>query len=627
MSEFGWETTDESSPTTWRRGRARLAEMEVWSRDEERDQVEITAGATARGSWHLDELAFEARVRVGKDARFTWPYSSGAVVPVTQLAAARRTLELTYPVYASMQWVDVWAGQNGTYIAAHDEVPYFKHLRVHAEGSAARRVLVISFAYTDLAWPAGKAWTSPPLVIANHHGDWRAGSRYYRSWADSWFRRDEVPVFMKKSAGHDMISFPTDGGRIPFKDLSRRAAASRKLGIDGVHVADWMEEGFDTFYPAYQADPTLGGEGGLRRAVRRMGGDGAWTCLYLNGRLLDPAGPHGQHAFKWAVKHPPHVKRRFAEMWARTQDASVPGWDPRLAVPSETAPFNRDGTAAEEWWERTLAVMCPAVAGWRELWLSRIEDVARRYRPRMFQVDQVCGCWGMPCYDESHPHHCPGLAWSAYKSFTRAMRGRAKAIDPEIALWSEGVNDMLGQAFDGLQNNLGFASLLAGLGEWDPRIFKHTFPEYILVTGDLAGGDLHALAWMLIIGGHGHFFLQEPAALSVDARQRIRWAVRMRKRYWRELTSREVFVPEVSGDAGVRVMAYRSGKRMLLVGAPMVPVDQPERRFRVSLGLPHVVKQVHRAEWLVDTANARASTTSRFVCRVRGRGPFLLVLR
>jgi hypothetical protein len=269
--------------------------------------------------------------------------------------------------------------------------------------------------------------------------------------------------------------------------------------------------------------------------------------------------------------------------------------------------------------------MCPTVPGWRALWLSRMREVMGQLHPAMFQVDQVCGCWGMPCYDQRHPHDCPALAWRGYKEFTRAMRARAKEANPEAALWSEGVNDILGQAFDGLQAQLGFESLLAGLGEWEPRLFKYTFPEYILVTGDLDGLDSFALSWAIITGGHFHFFIPEPEQLDTGARRRVRFAARARSRYWREFTSAEVFVPEVSGDSGVKTLGYRSGRRWLLVGAPLEPRAEPDRPFRVSVKLPGTSGRLLRCDWM-NGADAGAVTLRKNRCYIRGRGLFLAVL-
>jgi len=348
LGDLTWRTSRETGATAWRIGRSPAADVQLWWResgpagailgspvlrpepregasdgDVGRDrsacrQVELIAGVAAARPWTLSEWTFDVRIEVERDARFSWPFAAGAIVPVRKLADAGRTLELTYPVYGSMQWVDVFSTDGGLYVAAHAPEPYFKHFRVRASRQRGKFTLAIEIIYTDLEWPAGKEWISPPLLLARHAGDWRQGAGIYRAWADSWFHHEPAPEFMRQSCGHNMIAFPTVGGRWAFKTFPAIARQTRRLGIDGIHVADWMQEGFDTFYPAYKADPALGGEKALRSAIRRMAREGSWTCLYLNGRLLDPAGPHGEHAFEWAVKVRPHVKRRFAEMWERT---------------------------------------------------------------------------------------------------------------------------------------------------------------------------------------------------------------------------------------------------------------------------------------------------------------------
>lgn len=621
-----WSIDSEWAPTEWYHAKSGAVNLTLARRNVGDNRTELQAIAAARQGWSLSELAFDVRVRSARHHEVSWPFGPGAIVGVAELLKAGRTLELTYPVYASMQWVDVFGGGKGIYVASHDDQPWFKHMRLHAEKSTGGTDVIISFIYTDLEWPADKTWPSPPLVVQRHDGDWRQGASLYRQWAESWFRHDPVPEFLRRSGGHNMISFPAGGGRLKYSQFAERSAEARKLDLDGIHVADWMQPGFDTHYPAYQPDPTLGGRRGLKRAIDDMAAAGSWTCLYLNGRLLDPDGPHGRHAFEWAAKLPPHVQKRFSEMWKRTQDFDRPGWQPQQAVPGEPAPFNIDGTAAQEWWGRVLAPMCPSVPAWRELWLARMTEVLETLRPKIFQVDQVCGCWGMPCYDESHPHRSPALAWSAYKTFTREMRRRAQAIDPDIAFWSEGVNDILGQAFDGLQAQLGFESLLAGLGRWEPRLFKITFPEYVLVTGDLSDErHLRPLAWAIITGGHYHFFLPDSDKLSRRMRQWIRFAVKVRSRCWREFTSSDVQAPEGDGDDGVSVLAYRGKKRCLLVGAPLGPDDDPGRAYEVTVRIEEPGFKVIRAESMGGASKTHAKMV-KGGCRITGSGPFAVLI-
>jgi hypothetical protein len=607
-----------------RKARRRGTTADLWWRCPEDLRFELTAGITPVEDWTLSSVTFEIRVPArGKDS-ITWPFSAGAVIPVREFSLGR-TLELTYPVYASMQWVDVFSATRGFYTAAHDEEPWFKHMRVRAEEKKEQRFVVLEFIYTDLEWPSGREWVSPPLVLAAHEGDWTEGARIYRTWADTWLQREPMPEWLRRTPGHNMISFPHGGGRVPFRKLPELAKASRSLGLDGIHVADWMRERFDTFYPDFRADPELGGKKALRKAVADLERKSIWTCLYTNGRILDVAGPYGKHAFDWAVKLTPEVRQRFHDMWDRTQDRSLDGWDPEPTMRDEPEPFNKDGSAAQEWWGRTFVACCPTDPGWKELWLSRLDDVARSFGPRMIQVDQVCGCWGLPCYDEKHPHLSPSLAWSGYKEFTRRMRERARSANPDVALWTEGTNDLLGQSFDGVQVSLGFDSLLAGLGEWDPRIFKYAFPEYLMVSGDLKGNGPYAIVWAMILGGHFHFFIPDPERLDAMTRKWIRYATRVRSRYWRELTSTEVRIPTIHGDDSVRALLYTTGRRLLLIGSPLDRKNGPDRDFECEIRLPEPVDRVRRTDW-VDGDFPAEVRVRRHALVIKGRGPFAILM-
>jgi len=618
------KTIGKVAPGECRGLRRRGTTGRLWWRCPEDGRFELTAGVTPPEGWKLASVAFEIRIPARAKDSITWPFSAGAVIPVRRFPPDR-TLELTYPVYASMQWVDVFSAGRGFYAATHDPEPWFKHMRVRVEGREKEPFVVLEFIYTDLEWPSGREWVSPPLVLAAHEGDWTAGAKIYRDWADSWLQREPVPEWLRRTPGHNMISFPHGGGRVPFRKLPDLAEQSRSLGLNGIHVADWMRERFDTFYPDFRADPALGGKNALRKAVRDLEREDIWTCLYTNGRILDVAGPYGKHAFDWAVKLTPEVRKRFHDMWDRTQDRSLGGWDPEPTMRDEPEPFNRDGSAAQEWWGRTFVACCPTDPGWKELWLSRLEDVAKSFGSRMIQVDQVCGCWGLPCYDEKHPHLSPALTWSGYKEFTRRMRERARAANPDVTLWTEGTNDLLGQSFDGVQVSLGFDSLLAGLGEWDPRIFKYTFPEYLMVSGDLQDDDLYAIVWSMVLGGHSHFFIPDPKSLDPKARKWIRYATRVRSRYWKELTSNDVSVPEIRRDRSVRALLYSTGKRMLLVGAPLGGKRTPDREFECEIHLPYMVERVRRAEWIDGDFPAEVRVR-RHAVEVKGRGPFAILM-
>ena len=625
LSDFSWQTSRELTATVWRHGQSKQAEAQLWWHLQNDNRAEIVSSITAADGWTLSQWAFEVRIALRRENTVAWPFVGGAFVPVSKLISHARTLELTYPVYASMQWADVFGKNHGIYVGAHDSEPWFKHMRVRAEKTGSKRIAIFEFIYTDLDWPAGKPWQSPPLIIATHPGDWREGAKIYRNWANTWFRHDAIPEWMKRSAGHNMVSFPSAGGRVKFNDLPRLAAETRRLGINGIHVADYMEEGFDTFYPAYKPDPRLGGTPALKRAIRNAEDAGVWTCLYTNGRLNDPAGPNGQHAFEWAAKLPKHVQKRFKEMWARTQDPSYPGWDPSKAVPEKPAPFNLDGTAAQEWWGRILSPMCPSVSAWQQLWLSRLRDLATSLNPLMFQVDQVCGCWSMPCYDKNHPHRSPALAWSGYKEFMWQLRRQIHAINPNVGFWSEGVNDILGQPFDGLQPNTGFESLLAGIGEWDPRLFKYTFPEFALVVGDLTDQKHQAFNWAVMLGSHSHFYLPEPDKLDPDTRRRVMFTVKMRKRYWREFASTNVFIPDAIGDTNVKTFGYRSKHRQLIIAAPLRRTKEPDHRIDIEIPVTGARQIVH-SEWMTNTHSARVDL-KRNRLRISGQGIVVVLLK
>ncbi|MBQ9358617.1 MAG: hypothetical protein IJT95_03665 [Abditibacteriota bacterium] len=85
-----------------------------------------------------------------------------------------------YPGYMYMQWLDFYNKDRGVYMASEDDYGYIKKMFV---GRDLKGQPCMGFSFTG-CWVAEKddSFTTPPVRIACHQGDWKKGADIYRPW-------------------------------------------------------------------------------------------------------------------------------------------------------------------------------------------------------------------------------------------------------------------------------------------------------------------------------------------------------------------------------------------------------------------------------------------------------------
>lgn len=587
--------------------------------------INLYLNVSNEGGWRIDNIAWPhfSRLRHPRGrAKVTWPFHVGAEVPAEELPAPPGLI-LTYPVYASMQWVDLHDGAGGLYIGAHDDKPYLKWLSCWCEEEG----IGLRFDYSDLGLGPGEKLELPPAALAVHDGDWHAGADIYRSFMAPRLDRGPCPDWFKRNPSHNTIVMKWHDAEKPryrFEQLPGIFRQAREYGIGMLHVVGYMENGHDTDYPDYTPGECMGGVEGLSRAIGVIRRDGGRVSLYTNGRILDPDGPFGGHAPEWAVRVPvDHPSRRaYMDMWDHLVPKAGGGWDPRSCMRGGPRPWNTDGSGVEENWGRVLAVMCPGAAGWRHLLTSRLGYLQDLLRPDGFQVDQVAGCWAWPCYAEGHDHSRPGLAWSCYRRFARDMRDAMKAADPETFTWTEGVCDLMGESFDCLQANLGFSTPLAGRGEWMPELYRYTFPEQHVFFGDLSGDDMDELMHAILVGGAIHAQVYDWSQCAPGYREAIRAYLSWRSAETELLSGRIVAGASCSG--GVACTQFACDGKVGLIGLRL----DGSAPGKVEVEMPVAGRRPSRAVLYTGLARREAPfalSGDRISAAVDSDAPFLLV--
>ena len=117
-------------------------------------------------------------------------------------------------------------------------------------------------------------------------------SKLYRTWADTWWRQREVPLWVRKMKGWQRVIFRHQYGETFFRfaDLNgRMRQAGASVGVETVLAFGWWQAGMDNGYPDsyWVTDPAQGGDPGWAEAIANYRKQGGRLMLYFNGKLID----------------------------------------------------------------------------------------------------------------------------------------------------------------------------------------------------------------------------------------------------------------------------------------------------------------------------------------------------
>jgi hypothetical protein len=363
-----------------------------------------------------------------------------------------RYYRITYPWPASMQWYTLNNGQEGIYIGSHDRSLMTTTLNIMADRGGLSATMV---KYPFVKY--GETWTSAPTVMRLFTGDWHEGARTYRSWASTWMTKPNPPQWLRHINGWIIPNLKTQNGSRyngVYADLPRYYRDAHKVGLDMISIYGWMKQGFDNLYPEYTADPGMGGKAGLKAAIAEIRKDGGHVNLYSQGQLIDPGSAYYRRiGYKQSAK----------DIW---------GGEYR-----ETYGGSGSGTLLTIQQNKLFAIACPGAKGWFEQ-LTKQFNMAESYGVTGIMYDQIAGRPPYICYDTTHAHTKPSLAFGAgkFKELTR-LRKVIKARDPNFAFVNELVVDALG-GIDDITHSYGYG--FTALPETFGEMFKYTFPDYII---------------------------------------------------------------------------------------------------------------------------------------------------
>jgi hypothetical protein len=353
--------------------------------------------------------------------------------PVAALSDETPFIQLEYPARASMQWFDYSGSGRGLYLASYDQSLAFTRLnfgRAPVTGSTAMWLSKFPFV------ASGSDWSSPPLALGVHDGDWHWSADRYREWIESWIPKPQVASGMRHMVGgmrEVAIMNQAEKRLHTYEEIVPFARETLLSPAQAVFmVVGWFPYGHDTLFPEYRPIEELGGASALRSALDQVHSLGLGATAYLNARLCN---------------HETDTYRRAGRTWA------VLGKAPGLGV-STIDTFELQETWNTEWsrfsrGEGRFAVMCPSAKGWQDHIVGQIEGAVRDYGFDGLFLDQPGSYFAQLCYSPFHGHSSPATAWGpGYLEIFRRARERTRAVHPRSVLWTEGMNDALNQFLD-----------------------------------------------------------------------------------------------------------------------------------------------------------------------------------
>jgi len=239
-----------------------------------------------------------------------------------------RRLGWFYPVWLSCPWIDVSTPRGGlSYINYMEEGRNGRFWADNLAGYGDDFRLMFGWSHL-IALRPGQPWSSPPMGLSVHGGDWRETANRYGAWFDAKYPPDYSRPTVRSRIGFQNVFFRGfDGTPIRSLDyISEVAASGRRYGVDMLCVWDTLTLGnYARHDPHDLTDYPSEDREKLRRGLQQAESEGTRTCALTNFRhpnvalhLPDPDLPNRvQRRYtgtfrteNWAGNH------TFGDIWA-----------------------------------------------------------------------------------------------------------------------------------------------------------------------------------------------------------------------------------------------------------------------------------------------------------------------
>ncbi|HPW82365.1 MAG TPA: DUF6259 domain-containing protein [Verrucomicrobiota bacterium] len=352
-----------------------------------------------------------------------------------------------YPEHLGSAWYDFGNDERGIALEGrHTDfsiLDFFVHRVVEKAREPIRRTLDLATVQPRRV-PPGEAWTSAPVRIVVHQGDWHAVAAEHRDWLSTWVQKPVRPAKFAEAIGWHFYFMKHQDGLVlnTYEDLPRMAEAALAAGCPYLLVFGWQTGGHDNNYLyRYVANESWGGAASLRRALQKVRQMGVEVIPFYNGTLANIE----------MLEH-----KDFGYRWEATTRAGHPYYAGNWARQNFDAPTrNRDMLHHE---------ICPCDA-YRPYFLQTARRIFDDYGFGNLQLDQISEKM-VPCYNELHRHPHPDRAYvDGLAELLPATRNALHTVNPEGVLIGEWINDFTAQWLD---------------SSWSWR--QTDFPEPVLYT-------------------------------------------------------------------------------------------------------------------------------------------------
>ncbi len=371
----------------------------------------------------------------------------------------------SYPGMWTMQYLAYGhPDSGGVYFGAHDSQALYKKFGIYADGNTGRHAALVMKQYPEDRLEPGRNFKSFfDGAIGVYRGEWWNASKLYRNWAVNqlWAEkgplksREDIPQWVLDTdfwywnhlydkGGHPKIIIPTLEYLKEYLDTDL-----------SFHWYGYNGEQFDTFwrYPEMVPDnPDIREQ--LQTGVEKIHEMGIKCLPYINARLWNPD------------------TKSFRDADGMRQ----------ISIDENGEPSHN--------WGYIGHTVCPTSKPFRELIISQVERFMDEFDMDGAYLDQLSGCYAVPCFNPDHGHGVGGHDhWIAgYRELMNILLNKTKSRNPDVAFSSEStIECYLDQLDTDLARELTNLELCAGGLQGMPvPMFISVYHDYHLTYGSVS---------------------------------------------------------------------------------------------------------------------------------------------
>lgn len=390
-------------------------------------------------------------------------------------------VSFNYPGSMSMGWIDIYNSKAGIgyYYANQDPETRLMllqaELRPFSKGADLRdnwpspaelppgEPIGLTMGWVNMPYLSNGTFSSGPIALQVHNGDWHQASKIYRSWFDKHFTVQRPPDWLRKENAWQSIILSNSEDVIVhrFSELPKLAADAKKYGITTFEILGWDIGGIDRGYPQYQPDPRLGTPDEFRQALADIRAMGVHPLIFSNVDVADTATPLFREKLKQYA-----VDGRWAPDWP------LFGW-------GEGTMSARAGLVRSN-----MTLVSPAHPEFRKFEMDQYLDLVRDGADG-FQLDKSGGSSMLDFNKQLPVSPDESLVPGILETFKELLPA-ARAINPGFSLAGE-------VWFDRSMPYIDVSYMRMGSIDIGSPVLKYTFPEWTATIFGESPGDFNQM--------------------------------------------------------------------------------------------------------------------------------------